>query len=41
MMQAAVLSKIKTADVYIPVVPKSAPRPRFNGNAYNDPKYKA
>ena len=40
-MQAAVLKKIKTADVYIPVVPKSAPRPRFKGNAYNCPKYKA
>ena len=40
-MQAAVLTKLKTADVYIPVIPKSAPRPRFRGNAYNDPAYKA
>jgi Holliday junction resolvase RusA-like endonuclease len=32
---------LRTADVCIPVIPKSAPRPRFKGNAYNDPRYKA
>lgn len=32
---------LRSADVYIPVIPKSAPRPRFRGKAYNDPKYKA
>lgn len=32
--------QLQQADVYIPVLPKSAPRPRFRGSAYNDPKYK-
>ena len=40
-MQAAVLKKLRTADVYVPVIPKSAPRPRFSGRAYNDSKYTA
>ena len=40
-VQVAVLSNLKSADVFIPVIPKSAPRPRFSGRAYNDSKYTA